>query len=224
MGQVRFLYIILNFYKSNRNLDTIIRSVDLSKGFRTIVDSVNYVQAQSLPDSVPGLSNGVLWPTDPEGSNIDYMLGRYYPANVGVYGERPVPDSSKKWRYNTKTKEWTEDDIILQDFYNPTTTKVSSAMTVWAPELKKGFLVGGVFDRDNNTQVTEIGVHNGLITYDAQTDTWANQTTPIGGIAEGGLVHLKTATDDVLIQLGGWYGRTELVCSLVYNNYPLQVY
>ncbi|KAG0132782.1 hypothetical protein HOY82DRAFT_642259 [Tuber indicum] len=78
-------------------------------------------------------------------------------------------------------------------------------MTAWIPSFKMGFLFGGTFVSVNETsfEVTELEEHNGLITYDQATDTWKNETTPFGGISEGGLVYIPTKTDNVLIQLGG---------------------
>ena len=78
-------------------------------------------------------------------------------------------------------------------------------MTLWVPSLNQGFLFGGSFYAQNGTslKVTALEEHNGLITYDQATNTWTNETTPLGGIAAGGLVHITTATDEVLIQLGG---------------------
>jgi hypothetical protein len=85
-------------------------------------------------------------------------------------------------------------------------------MTAWVPSLKKGFLFGGYFSKVNETtlKVTAQEEHPGLITYEQATNTWTNETIPFGGISEGGLVHITTATDEVLIQLGGrtqWYTR-----------------
>ena len=93
-------------------------------------------------------------------------------------------------------------------------------MLAWIPSLKKGFLFGGTFVSVNGTslKVTDLEEHNGLITYDQATNTWANETTPLGGISEGALVHITTATDEVLIQFGGrseW--ATRLVCHPIYR-------
>jgi len=78
-------------------------------------------------------------------------------------------------------------------------------MTAWIPSLKKGFLFGGTFFAVNGTslEVTRLEEHNGLITYDKAINTWKNETKPFGGISAGGLVHLTTATDEVLIRFGG---------------------
>jgi len=91
-------------------------------------------------------------------------------------------------------------------------------MTSWIPSLKKGFLFGGTFFSVNGTsKVAGLEEHNGLITYDQATNTWTNETTPFGGIADGGLVHITTATDEVLVQFGGRFGyATNLVCCSPY--------
>ena len=87
-------------------------------------------------------------------------------------------------------------------------------MTVWVPSLKTGFLFGGTLVSVNgaSSDVTELEEHTGLITYDQATNTWANETTQLVGISEGALVHIKTATDEVLIQFGGRYRGNRLVC------------
>ena len=92
-------------------------------------------------------------------------------------------------------------------------------MTAWIPSLRKGFLFGGTFVSVNGTssKVTSLEEHNGLITYDETTNTWTNETTPFGGISEGALVHITTATDEILIQFGGRSeSATNVVCSSTY--------
>ncbi|KAG0138333.1 hypothetical protein HOY82DRAFT_476357 [Tuber indicum] len=87
-------------------------------------------------------------------------------------------------------------------------------MTEWIPSLNKGFLFGGDFVQ-TLPEVTELE-HNGLITYDQATNTWTNESTPLRGVSEGGLVHISTATDEILIQFGGkTEGSTSTVCHLI---------
>ena len=92
-------------------------------------------------------------------------------------------------------------------------------MITWIPSLKKGFLFGGTFVSVNGTSLkaTDLEEHNGLITYDQAANKWTNETTPLGGISEGALVHITTATDEVLIQFGGrseWAAR--LACHSIH--------
>ena len=76
-------------------------------------------------------------------------------------------------------------------------------------------MFGGVFNAESSTQVVETYEHGGLIVYDAAADSWTNTSTPVGPVSEGGMVHLTTATDEVLIQFGGRTGSlTVMVCSL----------
>jgi len=125
----------------------------------------------------------------------------------------------KKWQYDIAARGWTDRGIILRNWFQLNTSRmVSSSMTSWIPSLTKGFLFGGSFFSISSTngtslKATQLEEHNGLITYDQATNTWRNETTPFGGISEGGLVHITTATDDVLIQFGGTSGlATSLVC------------
>ena len=86
-------------------------------------------------------------------------------------------------------------------------------------------MFGGVFLGESSTTVQEKNEHNGLIVYDAADNSWTNTSTPVGAINEGGLVHLSTATDEVLIQFGGRTGlATIVVCSLGRNNSAFSLY
>lgn len=89
-------------------------------------------------------------------------------------------------------------------------------MTSWIPKLNKGYLFGGVFNLETSTTVQEdMYEHGGLIVYDPATNIWTNTSTPVGPVSEGGLVHLTTATDEILIHFGGRAERlTVMVCIL----------
>ena len=87
-------------------------------------------------------------------------------------------------------------------------------MTSWIPSLKKGYIFGGVFNVQTSTSFDETYEHGGLITYDGATNSWTNTSTPVGPINEGGMVHLTTATDEILIQFGGRTAEaTVVVCN-----------
>ncbi|PWW78248.1 hypothetical protein C7212DRAFT_345077 [Tuber magnatum] len=183
--------------------DTALRSLNLSKSFQTSLDSVNYVRTEEVPGTIPGVQDAAFFPTE---SGFDLTFGRWWPFNSTIYGQRDGPVENKKWQYDIATQQWADTGITLKNwFYENSPMRVSSSMTAWVPSLKKGFLFGGTFVSENGTslKVAEFEEHNGLITYDQATNTWTNETTPLGGIAEGGLVHIATATDEVLIQLGG---------------------
>ena len=95
--------------------------------------------------------------------------------------------------------------------------RVGSGMTSWIPNLNRGYMFGGVYEFYRNTlaKAQETYEVDGLITYNPETKIMTNTSTPVGAINEGGLVHLTTATDEVLIQFGGRTGvATKVVCSL----------
>jgi len=191
--------------------------LNVSKSFQTSLDSANYVRTEEVPGTVPGVQDAAFFPTE---SGFDLTFGKWWPYNSTLYGTRDAPIESKKWQYEIASQQWTNTNITLKNWFqtNPQ-MRITSGMTVWVPPLKQGFLFGGLFAAENATslKVTALEEHNGLITYDQATNTWTNETTPLGGIAEGGMVHITTATDEVLIQLGGrsdW--ATRLVRRSVY--------
>ena len=90
-------------------------------------------------------------------------------------------------------------------------------MTSWIPKLNRGYMFGGVYEFYRNTHAIAQETYevDGLIVYNPETKIMTNTSTPVGAINEGGLVHLTTATDEVLIQFGGRTGvATKVVCSL----------
>ena len=186
--------------------------------FQTSLDSINYIRTEEVPSTVP-VADAAVFPTE---SGFDITFGEWYPNNLSGKWEAPVKD--KKWQYEIATQRWTDQGIILKNwFQTDTSRRVSSSMTAWIPSLRKGFLFGGNFVSTDETSlgVTFLEEHNGLITYDQATNTWTNETTPFGGMSFGGLVHITTATDEVLIQFGGlseW--GTRLVCLCAYWIYP----
>ena len=190
-----------------------LRSLNVSKKFQTSPDSVDCVRTEAIPGTVPAVVDAALFPTE---SGFDLTFGRWYPYNSTIYGKRETPIEDKKWQYDIATQRWTDTGIILKNWFQSSTSRrVSSSMTAWISSLKKGFLFDGTFFSANGTSLKGIDLeeHNGLITYDQATHIWTNETTPFGGISEGGLVHITTATDEVLIQSGGRSGlATSLVC------------
>ena len=199
------------------SLDTILRSLNVSESFKTSGDSVNYVRTEDIPVRVPGVSSAAFFPTE---SGFDLTFGEWLPYNSTLYGKKDPPIEDNRWQYDIATQQWTDTGILLRNWYQSNTSRrVSSSMTAWIPSLKKGFLFGGTLVSVNETSLmtTELEEHNGLITYDQATSTWTNETTPFGGISEGGLVHITTATDEVLIQFGGRSETaTHLVCHSIY--------
>ena len=201
-----------------------LRSLNVSKSFRTSLDSVNYVRTEQIPVTIPEFAYAVFFATE---SGFDLTFGMWFPYNCIIYGKQDVPAEGRKWQYDVATQRWTDAGITLKNWFQPNSPRrISGSMTVWIPSLKKGFLFGGTFVWINETslQVTGLEEHSGLITYDQATNMWTNETTPLGGISEGGLVHITTATDEVLIQLGGrseW--ATRLVCHLIYRISPRKI-
>jgi len=195
-------------------LDTVLRSLDISKSFRTSLDSAYYIKTERVLGKIPGVSDAAFFPTE---SGFDLTFGKWEPHNSTNYGKEDPPIEDKKWQYDIATEQWTDTRITRKNWFETNTSRrISSAMTAWVPSLKKGFFFGGTFFSVNGTSlnVTALEAHNGLITYDQATNTWTNETTNFGGIIDGGLVHLTTATDEVLIQLGGTYGRAPPVVCL----------
>jgi len=170
-----------------------------------------------MPITIHGVSDAAVFPT---GSGFDLTFGRWNPYNSTIYGKRDPPVEDRKWQYDIATQQWTDKRIILRNWFEQNSSRrVTSSMTAWIPSLRKGFLFGGTFVSVNGTssKVTSLEEHNGLITYDETTNTWTNETTPFGGISEGALVHITTATDEILIQFGGRSeSATNVVCSSTY--------
>ena len=196
-----------------------LRSLNLSKSFQTSLDSVNYVRMEQVPATIPEFAYSAFFATE---SGFDLTFGLWFPYNSTIYGKQNVPVQDRKWQYEIATGRWTDAGITLKNWFQPNSPRrLASSTAVWIPSLKKGFLLGGNFVSTNETSlgVTWFEEHNGLITYDQATNTWTNETTPlVGGIFEGALVHITTATDEVLIQFGGrseW--ATRLVCHLIYR-------
>ncbi|KAG0643312.1 hypothetical protein HOY80DRAFT_1094232 [Tuber brumale] len=184
--------------------DPVLRLFDVSQSFRISLESLKYSKTVPIQREVPGVGNAALFPTD---SGLDLTFGDWYPYNSTIYGKSDPPLENKTWQYGIATHQWTNTDITLKDWFKRNDSRrMASSMTAWIPSLKKGYLFGGAFVSVNETSfnvTAELEVHNGLITYDHDTHTWTNKTAPFGGIAEGGLVHITTATDEVLVQLGG---------------------
>ena len=154
------------------------------------------------------------WPTSE--NTLDLVLGRY----VGATGSDTyrVPDENKRWSYSTLPRGWTEEDITLEGWsHTDHSMRVGSGMTSWIPKLNRGYMFGGVYVFYQNTSANgqETYEVDGLVIYNPETKIMTNTSTPVGPIGEGGLVHLTTATDEVLIQFGGRTGvATKVVCSL----------
>jgi len=175
----------------------------VSKSFRTSLDSVNYVQTEQVPATIPNFEGAALFATE---AGFDLSLGCWVPPNSTIYGKKEAPVEDRKWQYEIATQRWTDAGITLRNWFQTNSPRrIVSSMTVWIPSLKKGFVFGGNFVWANETslQIAGFEEHNGLIAYDQVTNTCTNETTPLGGITEGGLVHITTATDEVLIQFGG---------------------
>ncbi|KAG0643313.1 hypothetical protein HOY80DRAFT_1094242 [Tuber brumale] len=203
------LYIVGGFMKyASVNTDQdgpnpVLRSLNLSKGFTTSVGSFNYIRTEKVPDTIPGVADAAFFPTE---SGFDLTFGKFYPYNVTIYGKKGAPIQNNKWQYEIAAQRWTNTGITLKNWFRPNSSRrVSSSMTAWIPSLKKGFLFGGVFLSVNETslEVKYLEEHTGLIVYDQATNTWTNESTTFGGISNGGLVHITTAVDEVLIQFGG---------------------
>ena len=195
-----------------------LRSLNLLKGFQTSQDSAYYVRAEPIPVTIPSFANAALFPTK---AGFDLTFGQWIQYNSTVYGKRDPPTEDMKLQYDIAGQGWTESRIIEgSGFQMDASKRVSSAMTAWIPSLRRGFLFGGNFVPVNQTiwtMATELEDHNGLITYHQDTNRWANETTPLGGISDGGLVHITTATDEVLIQFGGKSKRDiPVVCLSTY--------
>ncbi|KAG0638422.1 hypothetical protein HOY80DRAFT_1078462 [Tuber brumale] len=208
-----WMHTLLPFPQTNNlatGLDPVLRLLDVSKNFQTSL-SAEYVRTEVVREEVPVVADAAFFPTE---SGLDLAFGIWRPCKGVGCGRRDPPIEDKKWQYDISNKQWTNTDITLKKWFQRNSPRrVSSSMTAWIPSLRKGFLFGGIFVSINETsfEVTELEEHNGLLTYDQAIDTWANETMSFGGIAEGGIVPITTATDEVLVQLGG---RTRLASNI----------
>ena len=173
---------------------------------------------------MPGVSDAAFFPTE---SGFDLTFGVWWPYNSTINGSSNPPSQDRKWQYEIATRQWTDTATTLRNWAQTNASaRVSSSMTAWIPSLKAGFFFGGSFISTMvpSLQVVDLEEHNGLITYNQATNTWTNETTPLGGISEGGLVHLTTAKDEVLIQFGGRYEwATRLARDSVYPIPPRKI-
>jgi len=208
---------ILQTNHSTIRLDPVLRSLDVSKSFRTSEDSANYIQTKEIPGNISGVVGAALFPTE---SGFELAFGEWEPYNTTIYRKRDPAIGDKKWQYTISTQRWADEGITLRNWVGTNTAKqVSSSMTAWIPSLRKGFLFGGNVSVINETTSLPAGWkgYNGLITYDQATNTWTNESTSSGRIFDGGLVHITTAKDEVLIQFGGSHDwGPDLVCYPTY--------
>ncbi|KAG0643309.1 hypothetical protein HOY80DRAFT_1094218 [Tuber brumale] len=186
--------------------DSILRSLNVSKSFKTSPDDTSYIRTERFQGAAPNAADAAFFPTE---SGFNLTFGKWYPSSGTIYGNEDSPIQNWKWEYEIATQQWTSRDITPRDWLQKNSSRrVFSSMTAWIPSLKKGFLFGGYFVSVNeeSLEMEALEAHDGLITYDQATDMWTDETALVGGISDGGLVHITTATDEVLIQLGG---RTE---------------
>ncbi|KAG0138332.1 hypothetical protein HOY82DRAFT_595934 [Tuber indicum] len=172
-------------YEDLNGPNPVLRSLNISTRFRTSLDSANFVKAEKTPEIVPAVHAAAFFPTE---SGLDLTFGVWNPYKSTTPGTRKAPVEHQKWQYEIATRDWTSTDVTLSGWFERNTSRrVPSSMTAWIPSLKKGFLLGGRFVSVDGTsfEMKELEEHNGLITYDRSADSWANATTPFGGIAEG---------------------------------------
>lgn len=86
--------------------------------------------------------------------------------------------------------------------------KVGSKMSAWIPSLNRGYYLAGLTYKDAPTLPwdggRDMGDHHGLLIYDANQDSIRNETQPFANGREGGLIHITTATDQLLLFFGGF--------------------
>ncbi|KAG0633829.1 hypothetical protein HOY80DRAFT_1102582 [Tuber brumale] len=182
---------------------TVLRLLNVSKSFQISDGSASFFRTEKVPGIVHGVRDAAFFPTE---SGLEIAFGVWVPYNSTIFGNRSAPIENRKWQYEIATRQWTNTGITLINWFQENSPKrISSSMTAWIPSLKKGFLFGGSFFSINVTSLTveEREEHAGLITYDQATNTWTNETTELVGVTGGALVHITTATDEVLIQFGG---------------------
>lgn len=188
-------------------VDHVLRSINVESSFRT-PDSTSFVKVEPLPDLVPRVSNPSFWPVGDDGTQLELSFGKYEPGNVvGVYSQRKIPSQNLKWGYDTESKTWTEQET-KQGWVSPEnvddSVRVASNQNVWVPGRKKGYQLSGLAFNETSTRVDGLWDTSGLVVYDQESNTWANETIPFDAHTGGGMVHISTANDDVLIHFGGW--------------------
>ncbi|KAG0636421.1 hypothetical protein HOY80DRAFT_1088815 [Tuber brumale] len=200
---IRSVHPLLHINYSTTCLDPVLRILNLSKSFQISAGSASFVGTLPIPVPVPIVRDAAFFPTE---SGFDLTFGKWHPGNGTICGKRDLLGQRKKLRYEIENRKWMKTSITLGNWFQTEPPRgVSSQMTAWVPSLKKGFLFGGTLASVNkeSRKWRDLEEHPGLITYDQATNTWTNETLPFGGIAGGGLVHITTSTDEVLIQLGG---------------------
>jgi len=100
----------LRFNDWTRCLNTLLRSLNISKGFNTSLDSVNYFRTEEIPVTIPGIVDAAVFLTE---AGFDLTFGRWNPCNSTIYGKRDPPVEDKKRQYDTATGQWTDTEITM---------------------------------------------------------------------------------------------------------------
>ncbi|KAG0643311.1 hypothetical protein HOY80DRAFT_1133906 [Tuber brumale] len=176
------------------SLDPVLRSLNLMKDFQTSLDSIKYVPTEVIQGGVPGIGNTALFPTE---SGFNLTFGGWYSTHTMVrfMGRGTLPSrtgmairdcNSRMDEYEYNTEELVREEHFKEGiWFNDSMDSISEERFYfrWPFCVSKRNIVRGEM---------------------------TNKITPSGGIAEGGLVHITIATDEVLIQFGGRSGRASI--------------
>jgi hypothetical protein len=192
------------------DIDDFLRVVDFSKSFQTYNRAASYMEAIELPDNVPRLTNPLWWSSS--STALEYSFGRMMWGNTSLYTKRPIRGENQKWVYDTQAKEWSQQEWSID--WPEDSLRLASEQYAYIPSIKKGYMFSGLLNEETDQGIWEYGEHNGMLVYDQETNSWKNESI-ISPVAEGTIIPLKTATDEVLIQFGGRnHQLSELVRSL----------
>src|SRR5437868_9182079 len=64
--------------------DPVLRSLNVSKSFKTSLNNVNFIRTEEVPDTVSGVTDAAFFPTE---SGFDLTFGRRQPYNGTIYGK-----------------------------------------------------------------------------------------------------------------------------------------
>ncbi|KAI5814536.1 hypothetical protein BZA77DRAFT_98075 [Pyronema omphalodes] len=195
-----------------------LRTIDFSKSLLTSSDVSTYVSRSLLPDNIPRNTYTTLWPFAKD--KLGVFFGYHEASRAAVALKSPTVTTIRavdaRVAYDTKSNQWSVDTVKTTSGLamlaagkdkDGAILKVASSMSAWIPSLNRGYYLGGLAYKDAPDIPwdggRDMGDHHGFLIYDANQDSIRNETQPFPNGRDGGLVHITTATDELLLAFGG---------------------
>lgn len=154
------------------------RTLDLTKSVRLVENTTNPFEATYLDPGVPSIASGALW-ADTKANTLRLVPGTGSLGMAASDLSAPTvknyvePKLDEVWNYDIGKKRWAMEKVEL----DPSTMFGKDQASVWVDKVRKGFLLGGAHGvHDTYEALTDV-LPGHLITYDADTGIWTNETT-----------------------------------------------